>query len=343
MNFTLHTTKKAERDLLLKRDGESIKIKPEQFHKGTRPIVWEEDTGQYYEHSTVEFFDLLRRVEMGIDLLDSDYYRKWAYKGTEIETRIRNLPRLFLDIKRNGIREPVHCEITGERLDGSYRTKIAMYLGIKEIPAILHQFKWRDIDEEFIERKVRARNLAFGRDYYYFKYGYKDWENITNGGGVYQENADRWDIIKTLVNGSVLDLGCNEGYISIQLARNGHKVTGIDLEWIELAWLNKLIFEWIDKKDIDTDFHEESILDTKRTADTILFLNVLYHLPKEKQAELLKRFKNKRLIFQCNLRKEAEREKYYTSHPDDLITLLKEVGRDYKIIDWRDKPIVICE
>jgi SAM-dependent methyltransferase len=343
MNFTLHTTKKAERDMLLKQKGKHIVIKPEQFHKGTRPIVWEEDTGKYYEHSIEEFMELLKIIEFGGDVFASRYYLKWAYKGTEIETRIKNLEELFNDIKRNGIINAVHCEVTGERLDGSYRTKIAMYLGIPEVSAVLHKFKWQDIDEEFIERKIKARNLAFGRDYYYFKYGYKDWENIYNGGEVYQENASRWELIKPLVKGSVLDLGCNEGYISIQLARNGHKVTGIDLEWIELAWLNKLIFEWIDKKDIDVDFHEESILDTKRSADTILFLNVLYHIPKEKQAEMINRYKNKRLIFQCNLRKEAEREKYYTSHPDDLITLLKEVGRDYKLIEWKDKPIIVCE
>lgn len=344
MNFTLHTTKKSERDVLLKRRGEIITIDPAQFHKTARPIVWEEDSGKYYEHSIQEFHDVLSLLDKNpmANLFGTAYYRKWAYKGAEIETRLKKLPSLYADIKKNGIKEPVQCEITGERLDGSYRTKIALHLGIKQVPAILHKFTWKDIDEDFIERKIKARNLAYGRDYYEFDYGFKDWKNISNGGEVFKENADRWDLIAPHVKGSVLDIGCNEGYISIQLARNGHKVTGIDYEWINVAWLNKLIFEWIDKKDLDVEFIEDDVLNYKKQADTVLMLNVLYHLPRDKQKEFLQRFKG-RIIFQCNLRKEAVRDEYYTSHPDDLITLLKEIGRDYKVIEWRDKPLVICE
>lgn len=343
MYFTFHTTKKSERDILLNKKGKRITIAPEQFHKGVRPIVWEEDSGKYYEHSISEFHEVLRLLDANenANLLDTAYYRKWAYKGNEIEVRLRKLPQLYADIKKNGIKEPVHCEITGERLDGSYRTKIAMHLGIKEVPAVLHKFTWKDIDEDFIERKLRTRNLAYGRDYYEFEYGYKDWKNITNGGEVFAENAERWEIIAPLVKGkTVLDIGCNEGYIAIQLARKGHKVVGIDHEWIQVAWLNKLIFEWIDKKTLPVKFIEGKIEDYKGTADTVLFLNVLYHLPREKQKEILKKHKGQ-LIFQCNLRKEKERDTYYTSHPDDLIALLKEIGRDYKLIEWRDKPIVV--
>jgi 2-polyprenyl-3-methyl-5-hydroxy-6-metoxy-1,4-benzoquinol methylase len=206
----------------------------------------------------------------------------------------------------------------------------------------MHKFTWKDIDENFIERKLRTRNLANGRDYYEFDYGYKDWKNITNGGEVYKENAERWNLLAPFVEGSVLDLGCNEGYISLQLARKGYKVVGIDHEWIQVAWLNKLIFEWIDKKTLPVKFIEGKIEDYKGTADTVLFLNVLYHLPREKQKEIVMRHKG-RLIFQCNLRKEKVRNEYYTSHPDDLLELLASCGRSGKVIAWRDKPLVICE
>jgi hypothetical protein len=53
------------------------------------------------------------------------------------------------------------------------------------------------------------------------------------------------------------------------------------------------------------------------------------------------KYKGKQMIFQCNLRKIGVRDEYYTSHPDDLCQLLTECGIDYKVIDWRDKPIVI--
>ena len=124
-------------------------------------------------------------------------------------------------------------------------------------------------------------------------------------------------------------------------AREGHTVEGIDTDWNHIAYLNKLIYEFVDKKDISAEFFEGDALQTDKTADTILMLNVLYHFPKDKQEDFLKKFHGKQIIFQCNLRKEKERETYYTSHPDDLLELLSRVGRTGTLIPWRDKPIIV--
>jgi len=346
MFFGNHTTRKSERDLLMEQEGEEIEINPLSFQKNPdhKCIVCEEGTAKYYEHSPDEFIDMLRGLDGNInyDYTKSEYYHIYGYKGEDVKSRIDRLPKLLYNIRENGILEPVHCEITGERLDGSFRTKIAMYLGIKKVRAVLHKFHWKDIDDDFIERKIKARWMSSGKEYYQFEYPNGMW-NIPDGGEVYTENAGRWDLFIPFIKGeTILDLGCNEGYIGIQLARQGYKVTGIDLNYTHNAWLNKLIFEYCDKKDLPIEFHEELIEETTKTADTILMLNVLYHIPKAKQKAVLEKFKGKRIIFQCNLRKEKERDIYYTSHPDDLKALLKECGfKIFKEIEWRDKPIII--
>ncbi len=347
MFYGLHTTKKSERDSLIAKPGEEIMIDPKSFHRSElhKAIVIEEGTDKLYEHDISDFLELCKLVEdPSYDPLTSKYYNHWSYKQSDVYTRVLRLRELISDIREKGIENPVHCTQTGERLDGSYRTKIALYLGIPNVKAIVHKIHWSEVDEIFIERMLRARWESSGKDYYEFSYGYKNWVNIPQGGPVYKENAERADIILPLIKGdSVLDVGCNEGYISLQAARKGLKVEGIDIDWNHIAYMNKLAFEFIDKKDIDAEFFEESIVDTTRTADTILMLNVLYHIPKDKQESILRKFKGKRIIFQCNLRKEREREKYYTSHPDDLLELLKRVGMKGEIILWRDKPIIIAE
>jgi 2-polyprenyl-3-methyl-5-hydroxy-6-metoxy-1,4-benzoquinol methylase len=271
MFFNCHTTTRAERERLLKTPFQEIEIDPKSFHtKQVKPIVWEEDSEDFYEHDINDFLDILARLDRGhYDWQQSDYFRKWKYKGAETYTRLNKLSDLYNDIKSNGIIEPVHCEITGERIDGSFRTKIAIHLGIDKLKARLYRFNWRDISEHFIVRKLMSREMSYGKDYYEFEYGYKDWKNVKAGPN-YRENAERWkDIIPLIKGDTVLDVGCNEGYIGIQASRAGKKVVGIDHEWINLCYLNKLIFEWIDKKDLDIEFYEEDIRETKRTADTI--------------------------------------------------------------------------
>lgn len=346
--YGLHTTTREERMKLLETPGKEVLLDPQQLHRSTIAntaiIIEEDEPHRTYVHPVADFLELCQAVQdPDYNPLESKYYKYYQYKAQDVNTRVRNLRGLIEDIRENGIKEPVHVEVTGERIDGSYRSKIAMFLGILEIQAIVHAFRWQDISEDFIERKLEARWLSSRKDYYEFDYGYKDWKNIKSGGDVYQENAARWETIVPLIDGeTVLDIGCNEGYIGIQAARAGKKVIGIDTEWTHIAYLNKLIFEFVDKKDLDIEFHEENLMDTKHKADTILMLNVLYHIPRAKQSLLLQKFKGKQIIFQCNLRKEAEREKYYTSHPDDLKALLKELKMPHRMIEWKDKPIIIA-
>lgn len=349
MYFGLHNTRKIERDnLIAKEDYQLIDVSPLDIHgKAHKPIVWEEDSGNFYEHDITAFLETLKMMERGkVNVENTPYFEKWKYKGTEIHTRLGRLPALVNSIKEQGILEPIDVEETGERLDGSFRSKIALHLGIPSLKARLHKFDWRDIDEDFIERKLKARGLSSGKDYYEFEYGHKDWKNIRQGGQVYRENAtDRWFVLKDLVKGrKILDLGCNEGYHSIKFALKGKEVHGVDHDWTHIANLNRLIFEFVNKKDLPVTFEQNDIMKADvQGYDDVLLLNVLYHLNRADQIVLLYKLKGSRLIFQCNLRKERERETYYTSHPDDLKALLKETG--YRIeqeILFRDKPIIIA-
>lgn len=345
MNFNLHTTRKAERDAVLKTESELIDISPHDLQKkNPKPIVWEEDTGRYYEHTTDEFFEALQIIDRGGDLENCSYIKKWMYKGGEPYIRIRSLPNLYGDIKKNGIQTPVEVEATGERLNGSFRSKIAIHLGIPSIKAKLFKFNWRDVSEDFLKRKLEARWLSSGKDYYEFDYG-NGWMNVKEGGKVYKENAERWGVLKDFIHGSTLDLGCNEGYLTLQHALRGNRTEGWDIDLHNVANLNRLIFEWVNQKDIDTKFIEGDLTEADPTGfDTVLLLNVLYHLPREYQLPLLRKLKGKNIVFQCNLRKEKERRKYYTSHPDDLKDLVTKAGLTIrKEINWRDKPIIICE
>ena len=345
MFFNCHSTKRAERERILELSYGEVEINPLAFHaESPKPIVWEEDTGKLYEHDIRDFLEVLNIMDRvgDFDWSGTRYYQRWKYKGDEVRTRLSRLYSLYKDIKTNGINTPVCCEITGERLDGSFRTKIAIHLGIKKVKARVYRFNWRDIDDSFIERKLAVREKSYGKDYYEFEYGKNNWKNV-EGGEVYRENAERYkDIVPLITGKTVLDLGCNEGYIGLQAARAGKKVLGIDHEWTNVAYLNKLIFEYIDRKDFDIEFKENDLLKVKDKADTVLMLNVLYHLPREKQEEFVNRFKGSQMIFQCNLRKERERDNYYTSHPDDLKTLLNKLGLKVgKEIAWRDKPIIV--
>jgi 2-polyprenyl-3-methyl-5-hydroxy-6-metoxy-1,4-benzoquinol methylase len=310
-----------------------------------KPIIIEEGTLKTYEQPLDEFFWLLQKIKdkAVYDITDNPYVKLFDYKGSDPISRVSRLKDLFNSIRSEGIREPVHVEVTGERLDGSFRSKIATFLGIPEIPAILHRFTYKDIDDEFVERKLRARQLSSGNpDYYEFSYNEK-WNN-GKAGRVHRENAEKWEVILPLVGRSVVDVGCNEGYISLQLARHGKRVWGIDHDWNHIAYLNKLIFEYVDQKELDAEFVDGDIeIMRPPETDTALLLNVIYHVPYSNQVPVLHKLKSKTWVFQCNLRKESVRTQYYGSHPDDLEELIERAGKKVvERIPYGDKPIIIA-
>lgn len=86
-------------------------------------------------------------------------------------------------------------------------------------------------------------------------------------------------IPKDLHGWSVLDIGCNAGYYSFQLARRGAQVTGIDLDPRYLAQA-----EWASRQyglQHRVEFRAAQIYDLAsepQTYDLVLFMGVLYHL-----------------------------------------------------------------
>lgn len=356
MTYDYHTTTKEERYALFEKDFKWIKIKPTDFvqlcPEEDRPktIVWEEGTGRYYNLDYHFVLDTIRQIDLNpeINYKDTTYYQYWGkIKGEDyVEVKIRSLKQLLISMrsgfqKDNGDFGGVCVERTGEKLDGSHRCLTAFYLGIPEIEVKEFAFNWRDVSWDWIERKTKAREQGIGPNYYLIDYGkFKNLEQKVSF--VYEENAmPRWEVLKDHIEGKVLDLGCNEGFMSIQSALKGCKVKGVDYKFIDGAWFNKLVFEKINEKDLDIEFETADLntYEIKEEYDTCLLLNTVYHL-KDKE-HLLKQLKKcKKVIMQGNLRKLPYHDRYKGITAEDMVEMLSE-DFDTKVIEWRDKPIVI--
>jgi tRNA (mo5U34)-methyltransferase len=118
---------------------------------------------------------------------------------------------------------------------------------------------------------------------------------------------DLWSIVAPafpadMTGKTVLDIGCNAGFYSLQLHSRGAKVTGIehDPRYLAQARLAAEILE------ADIEYIEMDVYDVDRlgrTFDYVLFMGVLYHLRHplyalEKVVEIVR----ERLVFQCMLR-----------------------------------------
>jgi tRNA (mo5U34)-methyltransferase len=122
---------------------------------------------------------------------------------------------------------------------------------------------------------------------------------------------DLWSIVapafpEDMTGKTVLDIGCNAGFYSLQLHSRGAKVTGIehDPRYLAQARLAAEILE------ADIEYIEMDVYDVDRlgrTFDYVLFMGVLYHLRHplyalEKVVEIVR----ERLVFQCMLRGSEE-------------------------------------
>ncbi len=340
MRYPFHTTTHDQRLELLEQEGKLIEINIDDFSCPT--IAIDEDANELYKFDYQFMYDTLREFDNGVtDPEQTTYFRRWGeIKGIDAtKSRITNFRLLYLDIQKIGLTEPVVVEVTGQKIDGSHRAAVMKHLGHKTIKA--RETVLKSLDENTIKNTIKAREQMYGKNYYYIDYG--GYSNIPFS-PVYRENSyDRWEILKDLIEGSVVDLGCNEGFMAIQCALAGHKTIGYEYEFADGANFNKLIFESQGGK-LPLKFIEANIVDVKiPKCDTCLMLNVIYHVPKDKQVKLIKNIKAKQIIFQANNRKAHEVENFRGCTVETIKELCELSGRKVtRVIEWRDKPIVIA-
>lgn len=346
MKYPLHTTTMEMRKKLFERGEFEIgEIKIDDFL--TKTIAIDEDGGELYEVDYSFMLDTLSEYDNGLrNFEDFSYYKHWIErKGYDYcRVRITNFFALYDDIRANGLKEPVAVTITGQKLDGSHRSAIIKHLGHATIPARVYHLTKDDIDLPFIKRTLEARYKIYGKNYYFIDYG--GFTNIPEKIPVYAENSyDRWEVLKDLIVGKTLDLGCNEGFLAVQQALRRFEVVGYDHDFIDGANFNKLIFEYLNKRKLPVSFFEGDITEQKfGRFNTCLLLNVIYHVPQEKQVALLKSIRADQIILQGNLRKQHERDRFRGCDVEGIRELAQLSGREVvKVIEWRDKPIVIIK
>lgn len=343
MRYPFHTTTHEQRLKLLEQEGRLIDINIDDFLCPS--IAIDEDTNTLYNFDYSAMIETLKEFDNHIhDPEQTTYWKTWHEKKGDDSTRnrIQNFHELYTDIKNNGLKEPVVVERTGQKVDGSHRCAVMKHLGHKTIPA--RETVLTELTNNYIKKTLEAREKIYGKNYYFISYG--EFVNISGDvPQVYRENSyDRWGVLKDLILGEdIVDLGCNEGFISLMCAMGGRKVIGYEYEFADGANFTKSVFENLYGK-LQVEFVDADItkIDIPK-ADTYLVLNVIYHVPKDKQVELLRKVDG-RIIFQCNLRKAHEADKFRGCTVEGIKELCELSGKQIiKVIEWRDKPIVIVK
>ena len=113
-----------------------------------------------------------------------------------------------------------------------------------------------------------------------FKRGYPWFHNIDLGDGIFTpgsqrsfETLARVEIPLDLKGLTVLDIGCNDGFYSLECERRGAKVTAIDTFAETAHFVVELLESSI--RVLDGDFMD---MDEGEQFDLVLFMGVLYHL-----------------------------------------------------------------
>ena len=127
---------------------------------------------------------------------------------------------------------------------------------------------------------------------------------------------------------TALDIGCNAGFYSFELARRGARVTGIDLDEHYLRQA-RWAAPQLDVGD-RVEFRQMQVYDLARTTeqyDLVLFMGVLYHLRHPLLAlDLVARRTRKLLVLQTLTMPDAEAPEQWRDLPFDRRELLAQPG-----------------
>lgn len=224
--------------------------------------------------------------------------------------------KLIDDIKNNGIKEPVCISKNGELMGGSHRIACAMYLNIdvptitkdvlfrirspfnvdwfidnnfnkKEIKYLIEMEekifeKYKPKNDVLFENKIRDILNSEEQKFGYVNYKKSFYQGFTDLGIEGQRSSElRFHIYKLddILNYkySVLDIGCNCGFLSLMVSKYVNKVTGIDYNKSLIKISNEVkdhlnigncIFKKMDFERFKTD----------ETYDVILCLSLYKHL-----------------------------------------------------------------
>lgn len=225
-------------------------------------------------------------IKSDVAKLHKDCGRKTGEELKEcIKERQNKLISLYLSIKDNGYnnKSPLLVSFDNEGrfqlFDGFHRTAVLQYLGLNI-----------DVDLETNWTNMRPSSpLPRGQDFPLVETLLKEYPQ---GNWLYQpvsdprltkfkvhrtDNSQRLDfILGSLVNKTVLEIGCSEGYFSRKLAKRGYQVTAIDkspgyiavcryLATINGLGINYEVAKWQEYLKQDVWF------------DNILFLSVLHN------------------------------------------------------------------
>lgn len=100
-------------------------------------------------------------------------------------------------------------------------------------------------------------------------------------------NLNKWPRIKNIIRqlsfnkGDFIDVGCSDGYYSLQLAKlnERYNVTGIDLDEIRIKKA-KLVKEIFEVKNVNFFFEDlYNLIDQKKKFETVLGLGLLHRVP----------------------------------------------------------------
>jgi tRNA (mo5U34)-methyltransferase len=116
---------------------------------------------------------------------------------------------------------------------------------------------------------------------------------------------------------SVLDIGCNAGFYSIELARRGARVLGVDREPLYLRQARWAARRWgLEDRLTFTEGNVYELLKCERTFDLVWFTGVFYHLRYPALAlDLVRRATRKLMMFQSMTMPGGEGP---SSAPEDL-------------------------
>lgn len=370
MYYDTHVTTRAEREKLIELGNFSwMLVDPARISAFEPPaklcdprgrsVVWREGAEKPEELYFGWIKDVIEELRVG----KRGFYTKlWGHTMTaqEAATREQRLLETYLSMIKDGFDATagefggICVEQTGERIDGSYRMALAQLIK-PGVPKLVKQYRWRwqDVDRDLLRRKLAVDAMSTGPDYYAINFlGEFINYNTSVPDNLFLNVAKYLDLEQLLRSNfklgglKVLDLGCNAGYHSIQLARKGASVLGLDRALTASANLYRLCFEHIEKRDLNVKFKEQDItqlteqqLETR--CDVCLCLCTHYHLPLLEQRTLIGNMARIApvVILQGNLaKKESE---YHNCDVTGMVRLLSYCGLKTTVHEYLDKPFAV--